>query len=946
MLRACTRLSLALALAVALYSLAGFLLAPRILLHYANQQLAQSFAVPARLQNVVFNPFLLTFRLEGFSLGLPDAPKLTLPEVTGRLDWDSLWRGELHIEHIDAASPELALVIDASGTLNAASWLAPRPATPTAPASDSATLFPLSLDRLSVSSARINFEDRRFPTPLVLTVEPLEIHLKQLTTRGQSPASIELLARGPGSSTLQGHGQLWPAPLRSEGTVQVIALDLVDLSPYLESLIPLALQQGRLTTGGDYHYEPAGKTPLVVKKGHLEITELALGTADGEPLLNLPLLRADGIRIDHAARRLNIGRVQSSGLEAWLSRAASGAWNWPLPPASTTEGTTDNWQFRVGELKVEDYQLHLRDELPQQPVSLEIGPLSASVNDYRNFSDQPINAQLHTRIGRHGQLSLQGQIEPSSARARLAVQAQELDLRLAQSYIAPFLDVDLRSGLLSSNLDVALYRAEPLGLELSGNARISQFDMRDRAGQRDLVRWRQLDLSGLSYRHGQRLEIAAADLHEPYARLVIFPDQTTNLGRLLKNSPAPAAPARSGPPTPAIDIGTVRIHNGMAHFSDLSLRPNFVTDIQQLQGHIGAISHTRPITTVNLQGKVDRYAPVHIQGELAPFDPLSKLDISARFDQMELTTLTPYAAKFAGYRIRKGRMNLGLHYRITDRRLEADHDIVIEQLQLGERVDSPDAVDLPVRLAVALLKDSDGTIRLNLPVQGDLNNPQFEMMPLVWKTLGNLIARAARSPFRLISGLVSADERNLSSIAFDPGSSELDEAAREQLAQLAMALRQRPQLRLDIEGAASPWRDGPSVASERLEQALRVLWYEELQRQGERLPSDAVQLQVPEAHRPRLIGRLHQRWLAPTQATFPTQSTEQRITEQEAQLLQYWSTNESLLRTLGRARAATIKDYLVDVQGLDDQRVFQLDTRVSDHPDTERVISQLHLGSR
>ena len=164
------------------------------------------------------------------------------------------------------------------------------------------------------------------------------------------------------------------------------------------------------------------------------------------------------------------------------------------------------------------------------------------------------------------------------------------------------------------------------------------------------------------------------------------------------------------------------------------------------------------IVVEHAQGKVDRYAPMSIKGKLTPFDPLNSLDIATRFKNVELTTITPYSGKFAGYRIRKGRLNLDLHYRIEKGQLNADNKVLVENLQLGERVDSPDAVDLPIRLAVALLKDTQGRIALELPVKGDLNNPEFSVMPIVWQTLRNLVLRTAQAPFKFIAGLVGGSD--------------------------------------------------------------------------------------------------------------------------------------------------------------------------------------------
>ncbi len=257
----------------------------------------------------------------------------------------------------------------------------------------------------------------------------------------------------------------------------------------------------------------------------------------------------------------------------------------------------------------------------------------------------------------------------------------------------------------------------------------------DTLKSRDFVKWTKLTLNGLAYKHGDSLLIQTVSLEEPYARFIINEDRSTNVSELIITQPESASSSAnkggSGNSKPlGIRIGGVKINNGSANFADLTLRPDFATAIQQLGGEIGTIDNRNPTpASVDVKGKVDKYAPVTIKGSLNPFSPLEKLDIATSFKRVELTTLTPYSGKFAGYRIRKGRLNLDLHYQITQGKLKADNKVLVEHLQLGEKVDSPDAVDLPVKLAIALLKDANGNIDIQLPVEGDLNNRSSASCP-------------------------------------------------------------------------------------------------------------------------------------------------------------------------------------------------------------------------
>ncbi|MEZ3186915.1 hypothetical protein HZR81_18555, partial [Pseudomonas sp. LM13] len=268
-----------------------------------------------------------------------------------------------------------------------------------------------------------------------------------------------------------------------------------------------------------------------------------------------------------------------------------------------------------------------------------------------------------------------------------------------------------------------------------------------------------------------------------------------------------------------------------------------------------------------------------------------------------------------------------------------------EQLQLGEKVDSPDAVDLPVRLAVALLKDSNGTISIELPVQGDLNNPQFSVMPIIWQTLRNLVVRAAKAPFKFIAGLAGGDQSDLSHIDFAPGNSELDPAARQTLDTLAAGLKQRPGLRLEIEGMSATATDGPLLAEQRLQDEYRQIQYRILQRRGDKVPSDPAQLTVDEQDQaPLLEGIYRSRLKQQPPAEWSDLESETRAQQLRQAIIDSWAQSPALLRRLSRERAASIKSYLVQA-GLTPERIYLLDTGTTEAGSDGRIATTLNLGS-
>ncbi len=601
-----------------------------------------------------------------------------------------------------------------------------------------------------------------------------------------------------------------------------------------------------------------------------------------------------------------------------------------------------------------NYQVHLADRQAKPAVALELGPLNVDMQNFDSLNGSPFNLKIDSGLGKQGKLQASGEVNLNPVSARLKVTTQDIDLRVAQSYISPFIRLELRSGMLGSNLDVNLKSTEPLALQVTGRAQVDQLHTLDTLKTRDFLKWQRLVLEGVNYQHGQSLSIDKVNLLQPYARFMINDDRTTNVDDLLIPQPADtgakstAKPAASKDKPLGIRIGQIAINDGSANFADFSLTPNFATAIQQLNGQIGTIdSRQAKPASVDIKGKVDRYAPVTIKGSVNPFDPMAALDIATSFKRVELTTLTPYSGKFAGFRIRKGRLNLDLHYVITKGQLKAENKVVVEQLQLGEKVDSADAVDLPIRLAIALLKDSDGKISIELPVSGDLNNPQFSVMPIVWQTLRNLVVRAATAPFKFIGGLVTGGgAEDLGNVSFAPGSSELSKDAEGALNKLATALKERPTLRLEIEGTAAASSDGPFLAEQRLEREYQYNYYKMLQRRGDKVPAQASLLQVPESEKaPLLEGIYRTRLKQQPPAEWKDLSRDERSAKLKDGVIKFWSTSDVLLRQLGQDRASTIKDYLVDKGQLEDDRVYFIDAQLGQAEKDGSVVTPMHLDA-
>jgi hypothetical protein len=412
------------------------------------------------------------------------------------------------------------------------------------------------------------------------------------------------------------------------------------------------------------------------------------------------------------------------------------------------------------------------------------------------------------------------------------------------------------------------------------------------------------------------------------------------------------APAPKSPVMP-ISIGTVRIIDGSANYADFWIQPNFAVGIQTLNGSInGLSSDPSSRAKVKLEGKVDRYAPVNIDGEMNLLAATVYSDIKMSFKGLELTTMTPYSGRFAGYKIDKGKLSVDLNYKVDQRKLVAEQRFVIDQLQLGDPVDSPDAVHLPLKLAVALLKDRNGVIDVPLPISGSLDDPQFKVGPIIWHAVVNLFVKVATAPFAALGRLFGGHGEEMKYIDFAPGSAELDDASREKLTSLSKALQDKTQLQLDVPIVFSKDLDTPELAKRRLHQRLiarahsgkspkqQVASAKAAGGSGSvqtSAPADAAQdpaLADPLQHYRLLLAEFEavvgkDAELPPTAQAIQTAKNkkdappvETAIPELEQAIIPHIDIPDITLQDLGKKRTQAIQDVLLADGGIDASRVF------------------------
>jgi hypothetical protein len=603
----------------------------------------------------------------------------------------------------------------------------------------------------------------------------------------------------------------------------------------------------------------------------------------------------------------------------------------PAPPTSAAPASP--WVVSVPDIAVNGVRVDFNDQLVNPAANFLLDPVQLTVAGFTTAPGSTFDVALNAVGGQAGtlKLALKTGLDANAFSGR--VELDELNLVSLQPYLSTYTQTTLNSGSLSSAMDVES-SAEGV-LKARGDVVVSKFGLVDNALKQDLLKWERVTASGIDYTsQPSQLRIARIDARAPYARLIIAPDQTLNISQLFTPAPGSAPPAvqtvqvdenrrapGGNPGGMRMSIGMVKVTNGSANFADYWIKPNYAVSLQELTGSIaGLSSDPKSRAKMDIKGRVDRYAPAAIVGEVNLLSAALYTDLHVKFDGVEMTSVTPYSGHFAGYAIEKGKLSIDVSYLVENRQLTARQKFVIDQLQLGDPVDSPDAVKLPLKLAVALLKDRNGVIDIDLPLSGSLDDPQFRMGPLIWKAFVGLLTKIATAPFALLAKLGGSDEE-INQLEFAAGSSTLDAAGQERMAALAKALVERPSLELEVPTSYSPEADGNALARARLEARLPALAqsadesasFDLLRRQYEK--DLGAKAPLP----PQASSVLEQRKKKGEQPSYAEANAELLKA-----LLEKAPATDAELGELARARSETIRAALLGSGEIDAKRVFVL----------------------
>ncbi|MDP3466088.1 MAG: DUF748 domain-containing protein, partial [Sulfuricurvum sp.] len=564
--------------------------------------------------------------------------------------------------------------------------------------------------------------------------------------------------------------------------------------------------------------DPQKRLNLELKTGKMDVRRVR----DSKSIAGFESVAVGQIALDREAKNAHIQNVIINGAAVSSKRLKNGTIDLQQLVASSPK-TVDKkkdadeqpWSYSIDNFGLNNAKIGFIDEVPVRKVVVDIDNLFVGVKNVSSDPKTTMSIESQGRINQKTTMKISSQLRRKSLQSRGNFELKHFSLPLIDPYIEPATYAALHRGDLGVKGAYA-YTSEKTSVE--GKISLNDWVVEDRRDRSVLLGWNRIGVTPFRYTYpDNRLKINQLSVEGLYANVLIDHNKTLNFSTLSKAKKGDSNETRKEGNPFGMDIVKLAVVNSSATFSDLSLPLPFKTYTHDLGGEVLGISTTKDVTTfVKLRGGVDAYGLAKINGTINTKDPKSFTDMHVAFENLELKQYTPYSLEFLGYKIADGKLFLDLGYKINKGALDGQNKIVIKKIELGE--EKAGGSPWPLKLVVALLEDSDGIIDIDLPVEGNVNDPEFRYGKVIWQVIGNLLTKAITSPFRLLGSLMGIDsgDDSLSKVSFEAGEDTLLPPEREKLDKLSTLLAKRPKLTLKVHGGWAVAEDDHALRVQKL----------------------------------------------------------------------------------------------------------------------------------
>jgi len=948
-----------------LFTIVGFFVIPPIVKSYLLETLSKTLNRQVSLSDISLNPYTLTVTLRGFEIKEPQSDKtfVSLDELVVNLDIRSIFKRAPVIEEFIVRKPYVRLVRNKDKTYNFSDLLALMKEEPKDEKKEPA-LF--AVNNIVVENGSIDFIDGPFDT--THTVREMNIGIPFVSNIPEyidtyvQPRFAAAINGDPYS--LEGKTKIFKDTHETIFNILIEDFDIPFYLAYIPHELNISVPSGKLDVQSTVTFSMSpDKHPVVSVAGNVALRDFALQDRKKNAIAGLKRLDVVMAALEPLQSKFHFAKIAVDSPELNVRRDKSGTINLlTLAPANKEGPKPAKAEAKAEEkhlpiLILDDFDLKsgkiaYRDEVPSEPINSLIQDINVKGEKISTVKDSQgkLSVSMDLNKGK-GSLAVNGPVGLNPVFANLDVDLKKMRIRPFQEYFTEYFRVNFTDGDISAKGTFSASKPpeKEMSIKYDGNLLLARVGTVAKVGGEDFIKFKSLFINSLSGGYNPLFvrikDIALADL---YARIIVNDDGTLNLQNVVKQEAAGQEEAAEPKPAPPkieeqaqpeekqeylgdilaknIEISRITLQNGTIVFDDRHIKPNFSSTLTELTGRVtGVTSITTKPADVDIRGKIGRHIPMEITGKVHPFKKNLFVDLKASLRDFNLSPLTPYSGTYAGYKIEKGSLSFDLKYLISDMKLDAENKVVIDQLTLGDRVESPQATKLPVGLAIVLLRDSEGKINLDIPVTGRIDDPEFSVWRIVLQVIVNLLTKVATAPFALLGSLFGGGEE-LSYIEFDAGSSTLPEPGEKKIETLVKALKAKPALKLDIVGGVDMERDREGLLRDQFQRKLKAQKLNDLVRKGEKVESvDAIAIEPQEYD--RYLKRAYSAEKFPKPRNIVGMEKGLPNEEMEKLMMTHIVVKEDDLRLLAMKRAESVSDAIMEEGEFDAGRVFVVEPK-------------------
>ncbi len=665
---------------------------------------------------------------------------------------------------------------------------------------------------IDIDNSNISFENLNLQKITKTTLSQISLHVKNISSNKKLPIEYKISSKLNKNSNINISGNLLQKPLSISSHVELSNILPNDFINYIKPYINFKLKSASINAIADINKNLDNNISVALKADSF-IDNLTIDAKNGDKLVKWNKFNITGLNLQWPKQSISIKKVTLDEAFINMRLAKNGNTNlfkafMPIQKLGKKQKITKKekpWKFLIKEANIDKSSLLFLDKSQKKPTKYNLSSLSLHVENISSDKKSPIKYNFISKLNHKTNINLAGNILQKPLSIYSEIKLKNIQVVDFKNYYSSYINFKIKNASINlyGNLKANLEKKPKIKVKMDTSINMLKIDSQK---NQKLLQWKKLLISGIRFQNTpMKIYIKTIKLDKPYIRAHIAKNHSSNFSNLIKKSTTKKATKNSKKTKKSspikLKIGNIKLTKGVTDFSDSSLPFPFHTKIHDLNGYVSTLdfSSTTP-SKIHIDGKIDKYGYADIKGILLPFRIKQKADINVLLKNMDLSSLTPYSGKFLGYKIKNGKLSMDLNYKISKSSLIGKNKINIDTLDLGDSVKSKDAVHLPLKLALALLKDSNNQIDINLPVSGNMNNPDFSYGSIVWKAIGNMITGIVTAPFKFLGSLLGIKGDELKSIDFEKGSEKIISTEVEKLDNLNKILGKRPNIKLEIIG--------------------------------------------------------------------------------------------------------------------------------------------------